>query len=207
MFVYWNGRKFDGLQGCTFEGNKRSIRIERGVGYNTLKRKIAAKLKLQSHQTISSLTYRFPISRESNTYTALEIVDDDDVDCMISTFEQRSPLTVLELYAEIDIAGSSLLPIAPSIRSGVASGGHFSADVCLSDEDEDYVRDLSSDESEDDDEGEILDSDSSEAEMDFQLLQFLLLHHLCILENNFHNKAVSFCIIICIYCDFIITFS
>ena len=73
---------------------------------------------------------------------------------------------MLKLYTEIDVTGSSLLPIAPSIHSGVASGNHFSADVCLSDEDEDYVRDLSSDESEDDDEGEIPDSDSSEAEMD-----------------------------------------
>ena len=73
---------------------------------------------------------------------------------------------MLKLYTEIDVTGSSLLPIAPSIHSGVAYGDHFSADVCLSDEDEDYVRDLSSDESEDDDQGEIPDGDSSEAEMD-----------------------------------------
>ena len=88
VFIYWNGRKFDGPQGCTFEGYKRLIKIEKGVSYNALKKKITAKLKLQSHQTISSLTYRFPIARDSSTYTALEIVDDDDVDCMISTFEQ-----------------------------------------------------------------------------------------------------------------------
>ena len=97
VFIYWNGRKFDGVQACTFEGDKRSIKIERCLSHNALKKKIAVKLKIQSHQTISSLTYRFPIVRDSSTYTALEIVDDDDADCMISTFEQRSPLTVLEM--------------------------------------------------------------------------------------------------------------
>ena len=155
VFIYWNGRKFDGPQGCTFEGDKRLIKIEKGVSYNTLKKKIAAKLKLQSHQTISSLTYRFPIARDSSTYTALEIVDDDDVDCMISTFEQRSSLTVLELYAEIDVAGSSLMPIA--------RGGHSVVAFDDEDEDEDYIRDLSSDENEND-ESEIPDGDSSESE-------------------------------------------
>ena len=60
---------------------------------------------------------------------------------------------MLELYAEIDVAGSSLMP--------VARGGH--SVVAFDDEDEDYIRDLSSDENEND-EGEIPDGDSSESE-------------------------------------------
>ena len=130
----------------------RSIKIERGLSYNAIKKNIAAKLKLQSHQTISSLTYKFLNARDSNTHTALEIVDDDDIDCMISTFEQRSPLTVHELYAKIDVVGSSFLSIAPSIHSTVAFGDCYSANVYLSDED--------------DDKGEIPDSDSSESEVE-----------------------------------------
>ena len=83
---------------------------------------------------------------------------------MISTFEQRSPLTVLELYAKIDVAGSSFLPVARSIHFAIACGDHYSANVYLSDKDEDYIRDISSDENEDDDEGKIPDGDSSESE-------------------------------------------
>ena len=129
-------------------------------------------MKLQSHQIISSLTYKFPITRDNSryTYTALEIVDDDDVDCMISTFEQQLSLTVLELYAKIDVEGSSLRLTAPSIHFAVAFDNHFSGNVCSSDEDEDYVRNLTSDENEDDDGGEIPDSDSSESEAEFDSL-------------------------------------
>ena len=88
---------------------------------------------------------------------------------------------MLELYAEIDVAGSS-------IHSVAAFGDHYSADVRLSDKDEDYIRDLSTGENEDDDENEIPDGDSSkfEAELDSPAiavstiassLQFLLLQH------------------------------
>ena len=126
-------------------------------------------MKLQFHQILSSLTYRFPIAQDSSTYTAFVIVDDDDVDYTISTFEQRSSLTVLELYAEIDVAGISFILIAPSIHSAAAFGNHYSADVGLSDEDEDYTRDLSLDENEDDDEGEIPNDDSSESKVELDL--------------------------------------
>ena len=145
----------------SFEGNKKLVKIEKCVSYNALKKKIATKLNLQSYQTILSLTYRFPIGRDSSTYTTLEIVDDDNVDCMISTFEQQSPLTVLKLYVEIDVAGSSFMPIACFNHSAVAFDDRHNADVGLSDED--YIRDLSSDENEDN-EGEIPDGDSSESE-------------------------------------------
>ena len=56
IFIYWNGRKFDGPQECTFEGDNRSSKIKKGFSFNALKKKISTKLKLQSHQTISSLT-------------------------------------------------------------------------------------------------------------------------------------------------------
>ena len=165
IFIYWKGRKFDGPQGCTFEGEKRLIKIEKGVSYSTLKKKIATKLKLQSHETISSLTYRFPVARDNSIYTALEIVDDDDVDCMISTFEQRSSLTMLELYVEVAIAGSSLTPIGHFNHSAVPFADHHRANAPISDEDENenYIRDLLSEENEDD-EGEIPYGDSSESD-------------------------------------------
>ena len=38
VFLYWNGRKFYGPQECTFEGDKRLIKIEKGGSYNALKR-------------------------------------------------------------------------------------------------------------------------------------------------------------------------
>ena len=121
MFIYWNGRNFDRPQGCIFYDDKRPIKIERGLSYNVLKKKFAAKLKLQSYQKILSLTYRFLIARYSSTYTTLKIIDDDDIDYMISTFGRRCPLMMLKLYAEIDIASSSFLPIDPSI--------HFAHDI------------------------------------------------------------------------------
>ena len=61
---------------------------------------------------------------------------------MISTFEQQSPLIVLELYVEIDVASSLFLSVAPSFHSTIAFDDRYTADVCSSNEDEDCIRDI-----------------------------------------------------------------
>ena len=142
VFVYSNGREFEGPHRLTFEGDKRPIQIKCSLSYDTLNKNIGAKLKLQSHQIISSLTYKSPIAQNSSTYIAVEIVDDDDVECMIDTFEQNSTVTLLELYVEIDVTCSSSL-LSPPIHSGAAFSSQCNVDTSLLNDDEDWLWDLS----------------------------------------------------------------
>lgn len=49
LYLYTQMVNFDGPQRYTSKGDRRSIKIERGLSFNALKQKITAKLKLQSH--------------------------------------------------------------------------------------------------------------------------------------------------------------
>ena len=66
------------------------------------------------------------------------------------------------------------MPVTPSIDSAIAFRNRYSPDVCLSDEDEDYIRDKLLDKNEDDDEGQIFydNSSDSEAELDSDCCSF-----------------------------------
>ena len=116
---------------------------------------------------------------------------------------------VLELYAEIDVAGNSFFAYCPFytllLHLAIVIVLMYAYQIKMKIVSRTYCQN----ENEDDDKGKIAYGDSSNLRLNWILclLQFLLLHPHCILENKFHNKAVSFRIIICIYCDFTRTLS
>lgn len=86
--VCYNGRAYEGNEGMVFEGPKKTMHLKRGITFNNLKKKIHAKLKLQSNQVISYVTFRYLSSSNPVQYTGLEIVDIDDVAIMLDVFTQ-----------------------------------------------------------------------------------------------------------------------
>lgn len=115
VFIYWKGRKVNRPNRISFEGDLRAIQIKRNIGYDFLKRKIHAKLKLMSNQIISSITCRYVLSQNPIMYAGLNVTDDEDVECMINAFEQQSSIRALELYVDVDTTGSSSMPTQPSL--------------------------------------------------------------------------------------------
>ena len=68
-------------------------------------------MRLSDQQTISSLTYRFLVSLNPIAYSGIVLFDDEDVQCMINSYQQQYFSNVLEIYVEIVDAGCSSMPI------------------------------------------------------------------------------------------------
>ncbi|KAL5125030.1 hypothetical protein HKD37_02G005320 [Glycine soja] len=88
--------------GITFEGPKKAIQIKRGISFESLKKRIHDKVKLQKHES---------------KYIALQICDDEDVETMIQSFEQQQEMSVIELCVEVDVAGASAINLTNSLLS------------------------------------------------------------------------------------------
>ena len=57
--VYLNGKIYETDDGITFEGPKKAIQIKRGISFESFKKRIHDKVKLQKHESISTITCRF----------------------------------------------------------------------------------------------------------------------------------------------------
>ena len=110
--VYLNGKIYETDDGITFEGPKKAIKIKRGISFESLKKRIHDKVKLQKHESISTITCRFLVA---DKYIALQICDDEDVEIMIQSFEQQEQMSVLELYIEKNVTGGSMFHSANSV--------------------------------------------------------------------------------------------
>ena len=112
--VYLNGKMYETDDGITFEGPKKAIQIKRGISFESLKKRIHDKVKLQKHESISTITCRFLVAGK---YIALQICDDEDVETMIQSFEQQQEMSVIELCVEVDVAGASAINLKNSLLS------------------------------------------------------------------------------------------
>jgi len=101
--MYLNGRIYEDNDGVIFEGSKKSFQMNRGISYNALK-KIGDKVRLENNEIISFISCKFLVSGK---YVALQICDDEDVETMIKSFRQQEQMSVIELYIEKDVVGSS----------------------------------------------------------------------------------------------------
>ena len=72
--------------GITFEGPKKAIQIKRGISFESLKKRIHDKVKLQKHESISTITCRLLVAGK---YIALQNCDDKDVETMIQSFNNN----------------------------------------------------------------------------------------------------------------------
>ena len=140
-FVYYNGRKFEGPEGVKFDGVKKGIKIKRGITYDVLKRKIHKKLRLQSNQIISIITYRMLVrSNQREFFTELQITDSEDIETMIGACDQSSS-SYIELYVDIDTAGGSRVgehqsemfrqPSVAYQESQAAEVSKFGSHICM----------------------------------------------------------------------------
>ena len=111
--VYLNGKMYETDDGITFEGPKKAIQIKRGISFESLKKRIHDKVKLQKHKSISTITCRFLVAGK---YIALQICDDEDVETMIESFEQQE-MSVIELCVEVDVAIVSAINFTNSLLS------------------------------------------------------------------------------------------
>ena len=81
--LYFNARVYEGNDGVIFEGSKKAIQIKRGISFNSLKKKIGDKVKLENNEIICVISCRFLVSGK---YVALQICDDEDVETMLKSF-------------------------------------------------------------------------------------------------------------------------
>ena len=98
-FIYYNGSKNIVANGLSFDGEKKTMYIIRGMSAEDLYEKIRQKLKLQQNQVISSVTGRV---LHGNYYVGFEISDDEDVDVFFQTFKENSASQFAELYVDIE---------------------------------------------------------------------------------------------------------
>ena len=124
--LYFNGRVYEDNDGVIFEGSKKAIQIKRGISFNALKKKIGDKVKLENNEIISTISCRFLVSGK---YVALQICDDEDVETMIESFQQQQQMSVLELYVEKDVAGSSMFHTANSVTSCGRNVSHHESEL------------------------------------------------------------------------------
>ena len=102
-YLYSNGRVYKGEMRITFECDRpRGVKISENITFEELKDLVKSKLKLSSHQAVSQLYYRVPISSVPLLYGSYCLEDDTDVELMITTHSQnQSQLNFMELYVEI----------------------------------------------------------------------------------------------------------
>ncbi|KAH1249151.1 hypothetical protein GmHk_05G012579 [Glycine max] len=90
------------------------IQIKCGISFNTLKKKIEDKVKLENNEIIFVISCRFLVSGK---YIALQICEDEDVETMLQSFQQQEQMSILELYIEKDVAGGFMFHSANSLTS------------------------------------------------------------------------------------------
>ncbi|CAL0312857.1 unnamed protein product [Lupinus luteus] len=90
LILYSNGRIYEGPHGTTFEGDKKSIQIERGICLENLKSEIGSKLMYGKSQVISKLSTKMLVEENSKRYIEYVINDDSDIRCMIDMFNESS---------------------------------------------------------------------------------------------------------------------
>jgi len=88
--LYFNGRVYEENDGVIFEGSKKAIQIKRRISFNSLKKKIGDKVKLENNEIIFAISCRFLMSGK---YVALQICDDEDVETMLESFQQQDQMS------------------------------------------------------------------------------------------------------------------
>ena len=88
--LYFNGRVYEENDGVIFEGSKKAIQIKCRISFNSLKKKIGDKVKLENNEIISAISCRFLMSGK---YVALQICDDEDVETMLESFQQQDQMS------------------------------------------------------------------------------------------------------------------
>ena len=169
IIIYNNGRIVDTDEGVAFEGNKKVMKIRRGISFDALKRRIHDKLNLNFNQIIASITTRFCVS---NKYAALQICDDEDVEIMIDNFQQQDT-SMIELCVQVDVAGGSSHTVRIDETNVDDLGEHICENIDSDEDDEGYVMSDSyaEDSSEDEDVNGNLSEDDETTECDDLVLR------------------------------------
>ncbi|XP_027364652.1 uncharacterized protein LOC113871751 [Abrus precatorius] len=89
------------------------IKIERGITFEMFKRKIQTKLKLSSCHVISRLIARILVGINGRYHTALDVCDDEDIDCMISACQQQHHRNVVEIHVDVAVGETSSVVARP----------------------------------------------------------------------------------------------
>lgn len=116
VLIFSNGRMCEGEEGVKYDGPPpKSILIKRETTISGLKRRIHLKLKLQPNQVISRLQYRFPEWCNVLRWIALPLEDDEDIACMIDSYEQYPNIASMQVYVEVETIEDHVNVIAPSV--------------------------------------------------------------------------------------------
>ncbi|KAK5813955.1 hypothetical protein PVK06_029406 [Gossypium arboreum] len=102
--VYYDGKISKSDTDVVFESDDPiSLTFIKDITLEEMKCKINRKIGAGNTKTVSSLTYRFPVSliRRAFVYRAVVIDDDDDVTTMIAAHE-KSGNVALELYVKLE---------------------------------------------------------------------------------------------------------
>jgi len=82
--LYFNRRVYEENDSVIFEDSKQAIQIKRRISFNTLKKKIGDKVKLENNEIIYAISCRFVVSGK---YVALQICDNEDGEIMLESFQ------------------------------------------------------------------------------------------------------------------------
>ncbi|KAK4254710.1 hypothetical protein QN277_010052 [Acacia crassicarpa] len=89
------------------------MKIKRGTAYNELKERIHQKLGLHGSQSIHRLIAKVEtvVGKESVYYIRNDICDDEDIECVIDAFDNRTLQNFIEIYVELESGESSSIPM------------------------------------------------------------------------------------------------
>ncbi|PPD88689.1 hypothetical protein GOBAR_DD14367 [Gossypium barbadense] len=98
------------------------MRFNRNVMFDDMKEMIIAKIVRCCGRRISKLCYKFPVSTDPIKFTEIELVDDEDVETLITLYygNRSDQNTPIQLFAEL----AGVEPIEDLTASGEEHGAH-----------------------------------------------------------------------------------
>ncbi|KAL1135786.1 hypothetical protein V6Z11_A12G195700 [Gossypium hirsutum] len=102
--VYFDGIILTTTVGCIVECRQQiAMRFNRNVSFDDIKEIISAKIVRRCGRRISKLFYKFPILTDPIKFTEIELVDDEEMETMITIYcgNQSDQTAPIQLFAEL----------------------------------------------------------------------------------------------------------
>ncbi|KAK5818120.1 hypothetical protein PVK06_023051 [Gossypium arboreum] len=104
--VYFDGIILTTTVGCISECRQQiAMRFNRNVSLDGMKGRINAKIVRRCGRRISKLFYKVPVSTDPIKFTEMELVNDEDVETMITFYSIRGIDIDLNVSPDIDVVG------------------------------------------------------------------------------------------------------
>ncbi|PPD76336.1 hypothetical protein GOBAR_DD26731 [Gossypium barbadense] len=104
--VYFDGVILTTSVGCVFECRQQiAMRFNRNVSLDEMKARINAKILKRCGRRISKIFHKFPVSTNPVKFTEMEVVNDEDVETMVSLYCGNGSDKNTPIHLFVELAG------------------------------------------------------------------------------------------------------